>query len=978
MFALVELSGVLEEGGMAKIMRMGRALKPLKLMKRSKSMRVVIDALLATLQPIAYVVLFLIFTLVVFGLIAIGVFGGKLFSCNNPNVVYPGGRRECAGVWTMADGNSNGVVMPSVWDNPYYFNFDSFASSFKTLFMVSTFKYVTILFACMDISATDLQPVENISSHWGVFYLVYILVGALFVMNLFVAFIIDGFNAAKGSTKKEEVFSRFRRQLYASRPKYETFKPPKNVVSTQTRKFLEASLFKAFSTACVIVNVCMLLADNAAAREGQYRQIMDLQNDIFFVELCVEVFLCAVAYGLLGFYNDIWRFFDLLVCLGSTAGYLTANRTVTSFVKIFRLARVVRLAARVKAIRAILETLIGTIPQLSNVFLLIYLIYSMFAVAGTQLFATTRFGQRLGPTASYDGYEQAFFLIWQLVTGDEWMILMQDLSVQPPFCTLRFKKEFEPSYQGPGRSWGDCGSDFAWVYFVLLKLVCEYMLLNLFIGLILDNFSYITEDVGHHEDSSWSEGPSEGQLEELCNVFKRYDCGTGFVPVKSLGTILEQLPMPIGYREADGELNLKHAYAHELLIRAELNLCIRQRRFNKAEEDRKRWFRMFKKPEVKEVFINSVDFETMFTTIVFWRLPSLVPGIVQWQRTERVEEVGLMAHAIQVSEFFRMLVGKRHKKRIDESVRKRRIFMGFCESDPHRKRRNLHTVDMKRRQSEMAQHHGRPLLHLLNHPCDTVHEIILTWLPVDDLPEDLITHSKACQNYHMLRIPQPITGIEVFRQKVSSHDIVFRVIDPNNNKPTGDLLLADFRKVKWKEWHALNTKHETYYAPTVFSGYDEHGKAIQHAHWDRVDLYTRNVSKKGQKLKPKRLGSIEDIQSFVVQEESDENNPSKKKAERAQSSLRFNLGNHQYNSDKVKLQEKDWSSKNKRILSATAASNQLQNLKGLGTSLRASMNKSRSGDFGSRSHVQLSGPVDLSEGDCILVRARVNPTPSSW
>ena len=56
-----------------------------------------IDALLTTLQPIAYVILFLIFTLVVFGLIAIGVFGGKLFACTNTNVVYPEGKKMCSG-----------------------------------------------------------------------------------------------------------------------------------------------------------------------------------------------------------------------------------------------------------------------------------------------------------------------------------------------------------------------------------------------------------------------------------------------------------------------------------------------------------------------------------------------------------------------------------------------------------------------------------------------------------------------------------------------------------------------------------------------------------------------------------------------------------------------------------------------------------------------------------------------------------------
>jgi len=97
LFSLIDLSGALDGMSLAKVARMARALKPLRLMKRNKNMRLIIDALLTTLQPIAYVILFLIFTLVVFGLIAIGVFGGKLFACTNTNVVYPEGKKMCSG-----------------------------------------------------------------------------------------------------------------------------------------------------------------------------------------------------------------------------------------------------------------------------------------------------------------------------------------------------------------------------------------------------------------------------------------------------------------------------------------------------------------------------------------------------------------------------------------------------------------------------------------------------------------------------------------------------------------------------------------------------------------------------------------------------------------------------------------------------------------------------------------------------------------
>ena len=437
--ALIEYSKVLEGFGVVKIIRMGRALKPLRLMKRNKSMRIVIDALLTTIAPLAYVIMFLLFTLVVFGLIAIGAFGRKLFNCSNPNVAFPEGKIECTGPWIVQDGNLNGVMFPSVWDNPSVFNFDSFSRSFISLFMVSTFKYVAIIFACMDVTKIDQAPVENNSVYWSIFFVVYISVGGLFVMNLFVAFIIDGFNAAKGSTQQEEVYRRFCRQLHNSRPQYDAFKPPTNQFSTKLRKFIESHAFQAFSTTCVLINVFMMLADNADAT-GNHAKLIQLQGDIFYYVLCGEVLLCSIAYGLLGFYNDLWKLLDLVVCLGSLAGYLSNNKSISDFVKVFRLGRVLRLAIKIKAIRAILMTVVQVAPQLSNVVLLLFLVYSMFASAGTQLFSTTRFGARLGPTAAFSSYIRSLVLVYQIITGDEWNILMVDCSVQPPACTEKFTK----------------------------------------------------------------------------------------------------------------------------------------------------------------------------------------------------------------------------------------------------------------------------------------------------------------------------------------------------------------------------------------------------------------------------------------------------------------------------------------------------------------------------------------------------------
>ena len=128
----------MDGGGLSKILRMGRAMKPLRLMKRNQSMRLVIDALLGTLQPLFYVISFLIFTSVIFSCIGMGLFGGRLFKCNDPANLFPLGKAECTGIWYT----HNAVIRPAAWENPYSFNFDTFYSAMTSLFQISCFKYV--------------------------------------------------------------------------------------------------------------------------------------------------------------------------------------------------------------------------------------------------------------------------------------------------------------------------------------------------------------------------------------------------------------------------------------------------------------------------------------------------------------------------------------------------------------------------------------------------------------------------------------------------------------------------------------------------------------------------------------------------------------------------------------------------------------------------------------------------------------------
>ena len=157
-------------------------------------------------------------------------------------------------------------------------------------------------------------------------------------MNLFVGFIVDGFNCNKGSSEAEVYYNRFIRQLKTHKPKYDFFSRPNNILSNLCRRLIGNSYWQGFSSTCVAVNVLFNLTDHANASET-YEYVIQTQNDIFNYVLFLEVFLTLIGYGPGGFIDDRWKGFDAFVAFGSLAGMIAKSASITKFSKAFRLVR---------------------------------------------------------------------------------------------------------------------------------------------------------------------------------------------------------------------------------------------------------------------------------------------------------------------------------------------------------------------------------------------------------------------------------------------------------------------------------------------------------------------------------------------------------------------------------------------------------------------------------------------------------------
>ena len=84
-------------------------------------------------------------------------------------------------------------MQPRSWYNPSQ-NFDNFPRAMMSLFTCATLKYYYVLQPAMDMTELDLSPSPNFSRRNFYFFLAYVICANFFIMNLFIAFILDGFN----------------------------------------------------------------------------------------------------------------------------------------------------------------------------------------------------------------------------------------------------------------------------------------------------------------------------------------------------------------------------------------------------------------------------------------------------------------------------------------------------------------------------------------------------------------------------------------------------------------------------------------------------------------------------------------------------------------------------------------------------------------------------------------------------------------
>ena len=206
--------------------------------------------------------------------------------------------------------------------------------------------------------------------------------------------------------------------------------------------------------------------------------------------------------------------------------------TILRVVRLLKLGRIIRLTKHAKGIQAILLALIKSLPALVNIGLLLCLIIYIFAIFGMNLFMNVGHSNTdIGVTNefNFENIYRSILTLFPLCTSAGWSVLLDALSSDgPPFCDPNITTTSQLLQ-------GDCGNSFVAIPFlVIFVIVTFFVIINMYVAVILDNFSEAKEDC--------QKGLTDEDFDLFYRVWQRFDAnGTEYINCDQLSNFADSL-----------------------------------------------------------------------------------------------------------------------------------------------------------------------------------------------------------------------------------------------------------------------------------------------------------------------------------------------------------------------------------------------------------------------------------------------------
>ncbi|NXC41524.1 SCN4A protein, partial [Penelope pileata] len=471
-----------------KSLRTLRALRPLRALSRFEGIKVVVNALLGAIPSIMNVLLVCVVFWLLFNIVGVKLLGQKFWKCtliaNNSLTANVTNETDCKmfnGKWVNSD-----------------VNFDDVGMGYLALLQVATFKgWMDIMYAAVDSREIGQQPQFEAFFIMYSYFVIFIIFGSFFMLNLFIGVVISNFNQQRKKISGKDLFLTEEQKKYYNALKKLGSKKPQKPIPRPLNAF-QGYLFdivshKAFDIT-VVVLICVNMVFMMAEHDNKHVKNILKKINYFFVAIftgeCVIKIIALRHY----FFTSGWNIFDLVVVIlslvstGLAEGFSTLiSPTLLRIIRLARIGRILRLVKRARGIRTLLFALLMSLPALFNVGLLLFLVIFIYAIVGMTNFACLGWEGGINDIFNFQTFESSILCLFQITTSAGWDGLLIPVLKEPASCA--------PNLDLVNKTNTSCRNKAIGItYFVSFVIISFLIVVNMYIAVILENFSVATEE----------------------------------------------------------------------------------------------------------------------------------------------------------------------------------------------------------------------------------------------------------------------------------------------------------------------------------------------------------------------------------------------------------------------------------------------------------------------------------------------------
>jgi len=521
-----------------------RALRPLRAVSRFEGMKIVVNSLVHSIPSIANVLLVCGVFWLIFSVMGFTLFGGRFYRCVDAQYnLLP-----LSIVNTKADCIVNASITNYTWTNRNI-NFDNALNGILALFQTATLEgWFEVMQDAYDSRGVDMQPgyMENFATQ--LYFVVFIILGAFFILNLFIGVIIDNFNRLKQQYEDGiGIFLTSSQRNWINTLKAASEKKPTRRLTRPTSKwrgalfdFICTKQFELFIMSVIIANMFTMMIQHYD-QSKEVTVALDYLNYLFTGIFTIEAIIRLIAMRL-EYFKSFMNIFDFTIVIFSVGVILYENLKSSDenlefspgllrVIRVFRLGRLLRFFDSAKGIRQLLFTIVKSAPALINIGTLLFLVMFIFAIMGMNLFMYVKETGAFNAVVNFKTFGSSMCLLFRIATAAGWNGVLEATMVRPPLCDSTPRPEWNGS--------NECGSTILpIVFFVFYIALIVLIMINMYIAVILENFNQaISQDEA---------GITEDDLEAFYSVWEQFDPkATQFIKYYNLPDFLDELDGPL-------------------------------------------------------------------------------------------------------------------------------------------------------------------------------------------------------------------------------------------------------------------------------------------------------------------------------------------------------------------------------------------------------------------------------------------------